>query len=705
MLLGTQYYRPPFPLQKHWQDDLSRMRDAGLNAIQLWACWGWIEAQPGTYRFDDYDQLLFAAGQRGLGTVISTIAEIHPFWIHRVIPGSQMIDAMGHHVISSLRGECNVGLTPGGCTDHPHVLERMGAFLTALSGRYSQEKHLLAWDCWNETRWAVNADGFVCYCEHTLNAFRGYLKECYAGLDGLNAAWQRRYCCWEDVMPGKELGRPYTDMLEFERFLTWRAAQHMAFRKQQIRAQDALHPIVAHCGDPATLSPGSGYEQALSRGNDWDLVETLDGFGCSHFPVWHSFQEADFGVRVESLRSAARGKSMWISELQGGSARDGFVGRDPVPATMQQRWVWGGYGRGADAVFFWCWRDEVFGSESSGFGLSGNDGFSAERLAALAHTRKILDAHQPLLAAYRPDAPEVGVLFTEENYHLDWAQYGPAASQASNSFIGYLRGLERIQVPYEVVDSDHLDVLDELAVLLMPWPLIVPPQAAERILQWVHNGGTLLVESEVDAFDQRGFYRDPGDERPFARTLGLQGQGRRPCKEQELTVELAGTVIQLRPSTWLEPLVAEDSAVCARMGSNEPVLVRKQLGRGQVLALGTFAGQAYALERYPGFEQFLRAIVASGQASPALSVDYPDGEVLTWRSGRSGSARLLFVTNAAEERTVTFSAPAAFFGSQHQVENLATGTFHVIEDNAAERCLTVTLAQDSYAIYMWHSED
>ncbi|HRR96642.1 MAG TPA: beta-galactosidase, partial [Candidatus Ratteibacteria bacterium] len=160
MMLGVQYYRPPFPEKKFWKEDLSKIRDSGFNTIQLWACWGWIEPKMGIFKFDDYDELISEGEKKGLNVIISTIAEIHPFWIHRIIPDSYMIDHMGNNVISSLRIECNVGLTPGGCTDHPKVQELMENFLKTIAKRYAGVKNLIGWDCWNETRWAVHADGY-----------------------------------------------------------------------------------------------------------------------------------------------------------------------------------------------------------------------------------------------------------------------------------------------------------------------------------------------------------------------------------------------------------------------------------------------------------------------------------------------------------------------------------------------------------------
>ena len=65
MILGTQYYRPPFPPRELWREDIAGMAAAGLDTVQLWACWGWIEPEPGRYRFEDYDELIELASRSG----------------------------------------------------------------------------------------------------------------------------------------------------------------------------------------------------------------------------------------------------------------------------------------------------------------------------------------------------------------------------------------------------------------------------------------------------------------------------------------------------------------------------------------------------------------------------------------------------------------------------------------------------------------
>jgi beta-galactosidase len=653
------------------------------------------------YCFDDYDELVGLGDQAGLKVVISTVAEIQPFWIHRVVPGSAMVDHMGRTVTSSLRKECNIGLTPGGCTDNPAVRDHMGSFLRSIAEHYKGATNLEAWDCWNETRWAVQADGFVCYCDHTLRAYRSYLDTRYGGLEGLNAAWKRRYRSWEDVRPGKLPDRPYTDLVEFEAFLTARAGDHAAFRWQVLHAADPGHPIVAHCGTPSLFSTGQDFEQALARGNDWDLADALDGFGSSHFPIWLGISEVDLGVRIEAVRSAVRSKPMWVSELQGGSARNAIQVTEAVPAAVQQRWVWSAIGRGAKALIFWCWRDEVFGPESSGFGLIGADGHAEERLAALKVSGEVLGRHKELLDAYVPDPASVGVLFEEGNYHLDWAQYGASCEQAGQSVVGYLRALERIQVPYEVLDSGHLDGLADLRLLIMPWPLVGTPGVAERIGAWVEGGGTLLVESELGAYNERGFYYYPA-ERELATRLGVRSLGRRTITSPELVVRVGEESYRLRSATWVEVFDPGDGTVLAKVGDDVAATLAKR-GSGTIISVGTFLGLAYSRERSSEFERFVRRIVADSGTTPKLVAPESDGEHLQWRLGTSGGQRLLFVINFGGPLEGTFEASADIFAPGDELVELIGGSRAAVEGAAGRSRARLDVADNGVAVWTWPS--
>ncbi len=658
MHLGVQYYRAPFPEEKYWAEDFARIRDSGLDCVQLWVLWAWVEPKPGEFRFEDYDRLVELAAQNDLGVVLSTIAEIQPYWIHREVPGSEMIDHLGRRVISSNRQEVHFGLTPGGCTDHPGVWERMAGFLSTVVERYRPAEHLVGWDAWNELRWNMNADGLVCHCEHTLQAFREWLARKHGGLEGLNSAWKRRYGEWSEVLPGKLPGRPYTEMMAFQHFITWRCDRHGRARYELMKKLDPDRPVTVHAAQPAPLMAGdaAGGHQAVDRGNDWFLADHTDGAGCSSFPNWGGMDDAEFGSRVEYVHSAARGKAVWLSELQGGRAGLGGNITPRVAARSQQRWIWNGLACGAEVVLFWCWRDEVFGRESGNFGLSGADGLAEERLAAMRVTGGLLAEHRELMAGYKPAAPRVGVLFSPQSHYLDWAQEG-SARRTVNALKGYCRGLVRRSVPYLVVEEEHLEVLDGLKVLFTPRTVVTGPAAEERLERFVREGGTLVCESECGAFNHEGLYRYPAD-RFTARLAGAAELGRRDLSADSIGAEVEGRGLSLPAAQWLTPwpqgtgrswAVSADGALIAEVPVEE----------GRLVLVGSYLGDAYYERRAADFELFLETVCRRAGWEPEIEVLRPEPTADSFvyvKSGESGGRRVVFVflPKGCDEATLRF---------------------------------------------------
>jgi beta-galactosidase len=659
--LGTQYYRPPFPNERYWEGDIKKMADSGLNTLQLWVVWAWVEAQPDVFRFDDYDRLVELAGKHGLEVLLSTIGAIHPTWIHRVVPGSEMVDNFGHKVVSSARGEVHFGLTPGGCFDHPGVWERMKGFLTITAAHYQDVQNLFGWDAWNELRWNVQADGLVCYCDHTLARFRNWLDAKYGGLEALNAAWQRRYASWEDVLPGKMPNRPYTEMMAFQEFISWRSVQHAYDRYDAIRSVDADRPVTVHGGQPTVLHGSDSYPTAtaLHRGNDWGFSDRIDGIGTSSFPKWGGLEmdRAQFINRIDFSASARQGKRLWLSELQGGRSNIGFSVAQSVDAASQQSWVWTGISAGADAVLFWCWRDEVFGRESTGFGLDGSDGLAPERLAAMRHTGAVLREHGDLLWTYEPALAQVGILFSPQAYYLHWAQEGAAGTPLA-AVQGYARALVRRNVPYRIVEESHLDELAGLKLLILPRAVVMDRPVAEALERFVQGGGVIFCESEVGAFDTAGLYHYPED-RYLAKVTGVREVGRRRLTAESVHLTLGGTTYTLPAAQWLTPMVEE-----AEEEAHAMLLKRVGVGGGRVVLCGTYLGDAYLQagpRRGEAFESFLLALATkAGVERPAtvVSATPSGGDFVHVRVGGGGSpmrsVAFIFVPTPDTEVTLAF---------------------------------------------------
>lgn len=697
MNLGVQYYRAPFPEEKHWEDDFAKIKDSGLNTVQLWVLWGWVEAKPGEFNFADYDRLIALADKNGLGVVLSTIAEIQPYWIHRIIPESEMIDHMGHKVISSNRGECHFGITPGGCTDHPGVWERMKIFLCEVTSRYHNLSHLKGWDAWNELRWNVNADGIVCFCQHTLQKFHKWLNEKYDGLEGLNKDWQRRYTCWEDITPGKLPGRPYTEMMAFEHFITCRANQHAIDRYNVIKSIDKLHPVTVHGGAPTPFYRGADNVYPLDRGNDWNFADSLDGIGCSSFPKWSGIDDAAFGMRIEFVKSAARDKKIWLSEIQGGRAAIGFNIYSDVDPASQQRWIWNGLACGADTILFWCWRDEVFGCESAGFGLSGNDGLAEERLTAMKITGKLLQKNKDIFDSYKPDQAEVGIVFSPQSYYIHWAQEG-TAQRASDAIMGYARALTRKSIPYQFVEEEHLEKLNRFKILFLPKAIVVDKEKEKILEEYIKNGGTLFCDSEFGAFDSRGLYRYP-EERFLSRICDITELGRRNLKSESLSVNFDDCKYDLDIEQWLTPIKKQGKTVISRTDCG-PIISEYEYGKGKIIYCGTYLGGMYYKNKNADFENFVEKISISSGITRKIEIISPKPSKNTFlylKTGTSEIGNIVFLFFPANSTKAVLNFSKDIFAGTNIVDVLSGKSF-TIKEIGDRRICTLTPSQFNTAI-------
>jgi beta-galactosidase len=688
MNLGVQYYRPPFPEDKYWEKDFARIRQSGFNTVQLWVVWGWVEPKPNHFVFDDYDRLMEIAEQNGLGVILSTIAEIQPYWIHREVPGSEMVNHMGQKVVSSNRSECHFGITPGGCIDNPGVWEHMKRFFTEVVSRYRSAPNLRGWDAWNELRWNVQADGLVCYCEYTLQSFRKWLSDKYGGLEGLNKAWKRRYGSLDEVMPGKLPGRPYTEMMTFERFLTWRANRHAKARYEVIKALDKDHPITVHAASPCVLWPGSirNYDHALNRGNDWFFADDLDGIGCSSFPRWSNMDDADFVMRLEFVKSAARDKLMWLSEVQGGRAVDGFNIYADVDALSQQKWIWNGIACGANTILFWCWRDEVFGRESGGFGISGFDGLAEERLAYMKETGKLLEEYSDLITKYRPTKPEIGVMFSPQSYYLAWAQEG-SAERIMRGLLGYCRSLTRQSIPYIVVEEEHLDVLQKLKVLFMPRTIVTSESTEEALTEFVEKGGTLVCESECGAFNSEGLYRYPED-RFIAHLTGVSELGRRRLESDCIPVMINGEKLCLKVAQWLTPLQKSKGIILAE-NKDGALISEVSVGRGKVVLCGSYLGDSYLNSWTADFEKFIKFVTRRAGWKPWVEVSSPkpDKDLFVYiKWGESAGKKMVFVFFSSKQDSVHLKFKRDFFASKRVIDIISRREIPIQTTETGQEC-------------------
>ena len=700
-MLGTQYFRPPFPKARYWADDVKAMRDAGINAVQLWLVWGWCEPNPGEFRFDDYDRIADLAEKEGMGLVLSTLPEINPFWAPREIPDGMMVDIEGRTVLNCNRWETISGTVPGLCSDHPEVRKRMMGFMETCARHFGPRRNLLAWDCWNENRWRNMAPEAVCFCKHSLTSLRAFLSEKYGGLDGLAEAWQRRLASWEDVRIGRLYSYSFPEWHDYTLWLCRRAQEMAAWRVEAIKRGDAAHPVSNHTGNPSLFGGVNINENIFSRGVDWDIAPG-ETYGYSSFPKagGRPMSPEEFCMRTSALTTCGGGKPIWMSELQGGPTAVGGVWGPPLTGAEQQTWIWTGLSRGAKAVVFWCWRPEVFGIESNGFGFTGDDGLYPDRAEAMRRTSATLARKADEIETYQPDAPETAVLFQRSSYFLGWMKrqfQGAAVNETVRNTEAYLTALERTNTPYVVIDDRHLPERDgALKLVIVPDPIALDDAAAEWLVGFARRGGTVFVEGGAGMHGPDTFYRYP-NERPFYKAAGLTEELARAVTRDRRTIPAGAIGNDAAFDILLDKI--ETTFKAGQKGVVElypdalPMLANKAVGKGRIIALGSVVGRRMLAEDYPALEKLVLSVTRmAGIARPVSAAAEGQG-FLTWRLGRAGRKRLLFVCNYGGRKKVSFrvsgaASAADWFG--RRVEAAREGKALV---------LNMTLAEYDYSVF------
>ncbi|MCK5557434.1 MAG: beta-galactosidase trimerization domain-containing protein, partial [Candidatus Hydrogenedentes bacterium] len=430
---------------------------------------------------------------------------------------------------------------------------------------------------------------------------------------------------------------------------------------------------------PSPLYGGSAADHAINRGNDWFLADGLDGIGCSSFPKWSEMDDADFGVRLELVKSAARDKRVWLSEVQGGRAATGFNVFEPVTARSQQRWFWNGIACGADTIIVWCWRDEVFGRESAGFGLAGDDGFAEDRLAAMKVTGRLVEEHGGLIARYRPVKPEVGLMFSPQSYYLNWAQEGDA-NLSVQALLGYARSLVRKSIPFLVVEEEHLDALSGLKILFLPRTIVTDERTEKALAAFVSEGGTLVCESECGAYNPQGLYRYPAD-RFTSRASGIREVGRRKLDGDSIKAKIGGYDLNLRVTQWLTPWQRGEGEVLAD-GEGGALMVEVPVGKGKLILCGAYLGDAYLQNWTADFEKFVELLVRQAGWEPDIEAlsPIPEGDSFVYvKSGDSAGKKVVFVFLPAGGDAVHLRFRRNFFPAG-RAKDLISGKDIVVSD-------------------------
>jgi beta-galactosidase len=650
---GAVYFRKSNPPREDWERDYRTAAEDAINVFRHWFLWSAIEVAPDVYDWADYDRQLDLAAEHGLKTIIAEMVTVAPEWAYRLYPHARHVDAHGRVRNSQMHGSCVVGGAPGLCLDNEDLREHAGRFLRALVRRYRGHPGLGGYDVWNECFELPD----LCYCAGTARRFAVWLRERYGSLERLAEAWHRySLASWDDVLPPHR--GPYPDYHDWVNFRVENAHAHMQWRVDLIRSLDADHPITAH-GIAGTLEL-----YPTMAVDDWGAASRVDSYGMT----WVASRKGDEPWKqwyaVDLTRAASRGKPFWHAEAQGGPlwlqpqvvGRPREDGRITVPSDIRL-WQMVSFAGGATGILYPRWRPLLDGPLFGAFGPYAMDGGRTERSGMSARIARWANApEQQALWRARPVSGDLGILWlpeAETHCHLLLGS-GEAYARA-------MTGAYRACFDQNVqADWVHPDDIANYRLLYVPCPVMLLPDTARRLVDWVARGGRLVLEGCPGYFGAGGRVdtRQPGQ--------GLAQAFQVDQEDVEFAPDLAGDVAfgvddlkGIPGGLFWQAYRSCGATIVGRYEDGRVAAVEASYGAGRARILGTFPSYGYAHNPTPQGRELFAHLLTWGGIVPHLLLS---DDRLTARLHRDNGCLILWTINPTRETlsaTVSLSEACA----------------------------------------------
>ena len=174
---------------------------------------------------------------------MNVIFDVAPAWFYKRYPDSRMVTADGV-VLGPQAISCRqIGGAPGPCYHHEPAQAEKDVFLAAAVRAFKDHPALWVWDLWNEPELTTSIkrplsfENQVCYCDHSLTAFGGWLARKYGTLEAFNEKWQRTYMDWSEAEPPKGQA-VFNDLVDWRLFMSDALTDDLKRRVAVVKASD-----------------------------------------------------------------------------------------------------------------------------------------------------------------------------------------------------------------------------------------------------------------------------------------------------------------------------------------------------------------------------------------------------------------------------------------------------------------------------------
>ncbi len=572
---GTAWYPEQWP-ESRWETDLQMMQDAHMNVVRIAEfAWSTMEPSEGRFEFVWLDRAIALAAKHNMKVVLGTPTAAPPAWLTTKYPDTLRVDENGTRAEHGNRQHFSF-TSPTYRRFAIRIAEQMAK-------HYGHNPNILGWQIDNE----LAAPSFD---PSTRTAWHAWLRHHYGTVAELNRKWATAY--WSeaydtfDEVPMHSTHEHPALLLDWKRFVTDTWIDYVGVQVAVIRSNSAPAQWIT----TNTMHWFQGFDHYKLHVN-LDLAAWDDYYQEGHLDVVRNMVQHD-------LVRGFKQQNFWVMETQPGFVNWGNVNAMLPPGVVREM-AWQAVGHGADAVLYWQWRPAPNGQEEYHGSLLGGDGKPVPVLKEVARTGDEFARAADALRGTEVHA-DIAIL---QDYDSHWAvTFQPQTikydyeTEITNLYRAF--GMARpIDLIAPTADLSHY------RVVFAPGLNVLPDALAQHLLDYVRNGGTLVLGArsgmkDVDNALQTG--GQPG-------SLLIAALGARVA--QYYALDKPQPMLPAGAATaWAEQLETLDAGTRVLMTYGKgngwldgaPAAVEHSVGKGHLIYLGATLDAA-------GMQAFLQA--------------------------------------------------------------------------------------------------
>ena len=255
------------------------------------------------------------------------------------------------------------------------------------------------------------------------------------------------------------------------------------------------------------------------------------------------------------------------------------------------------------------------------------------------------------------------------------------------SFRSWGRALTASSIPYRIV-CDGAEIPPGLKLMVLPAVAALDEQDAERLLDFVLNGGTLFCEGECGHYNGLGAYLDP-ERRFIAEATGVTEHPERVRQvNKRVKYGFGRETLFLNAGEVLTPYVPvkKFTETVASLSGGLDLICQVKYGRGRIILCAPYFSALYQEKRNAELEDFVQHLCFSaGAGAPVRILKTPGNAVPFLKLLKGGGHRMLFAFLPSMASRCELEFPPGFWEKRTLTDLYGGGRLRITQNGGAQR--------------------